>query len=311
MKKTAIVFPGQGSQKVGMGKELMDYSTETSTLLKQAFDFLGDPFQTICFEGPQDTLNQTQYAQPLIFLISAVLFNALKKQNITPSFIAGHSLGELTAYYASGCLNLQETLTLIKKRGEVMAASHPSEDSAMCAILGSSKEIIENIVANVTPQPVVAANYNCPNQIVISGKKDGVIAAKSALSQEGAKCIDLPVSGAFHSPLMKSGSDALKEYIKSISLNDAQTPLILNKSATPETNASLLTTNIYEQVISSVKWTQTIQFLESNGIELIIECGPGKVLTGLIKKTTSIPVVSINSIESLESIHTHLEVKTA
>ena len=300
MKKIAIVFPGQGSQKVGMGQDFSTYSESSKALLKQGFSQLGDGYQKICFEGPQETLTQTQHAQPLIFLVSAVIFNTLKEKGITPNYVAGHSLGELTAYYASGALSLEDTLTLIKKRGSLMAAAHPPEDSAMCAVIGSDETNIQSAVKQAETQPVVAANFNCPSQIVISGKKEGVSQAKKTLQENGAKCIDLPVSGAFHSPLMTQASDQLSAFTQDLSLNSPSCPIILNRVAEPESNVSNLQENIGLQVKSPVKWTQTIQYLEASGVDTIIECGPGRVLSGLIKKTTStITPININSVDAL------------
>ncbi|RAP31508.1 [acyl-carrier-protein] S-malonyltransferase [Candidatus Marinamargulisbacteria bacterium SCGC AG-343-D04] len=299
MTKTAIIFPGQGSQKVGMGLDLLDISKESKNTFNDAFNYLGEDYKTVCFEGPQEQLKKTQYAQPLIFLISAIIFNELKKKDITPSYIAGHSLGELTAYYASGVLDLESTLSIIKKRGELMAKAHPSEDSAMCAVIGSTEDTIKDCINETSIQPVVAANYNCPSQIVISGKKEGVNECKEKLVSRGAKCIDLPVSGAFHSPLMNSAAEGLSSFISDQSFNEAMYPIVLNRQAIPETNKHNLKENIALQVNSSVLWTKTIQFFEKENIDTLIEVGPGRVLSGLAKKTCSINTISINSAESL------------
>lgn len=307
MSNIAIVFPGQGSQKVGMGLDFYSQDEESKKIFDQAFNILGESYKNVCFEGPPDKLKLTTFAQPLIFLISTIIFNKLKKQGISPKLIAGHSLGELTAYHAGNVLNLENTLRLITKRSTVMAASYPAEDSAMSAVLGSNLDNLSDILNSVSQQPVVCANYNCPSQIVISGTKAAIHEAKELIAKTGSKIIDLPVSGAFHSPLMNNASENLKQYTETLQLNNASTPIVLNKTASQETNAEQLKENIYQQVNSSVQWTQTIQHIETQGIDLIIECGPGKVLAGLIKKTTSIPIVSINSLESLEKA---LEEKT-
>ena len=301
-KKIALVFPGQGAQAVGMGKDFYDSDLIASETLKKAFSILGSDYQNVCFEGPKETLTQTQYAQPLIFALSAAIYDELKANGLKPAYVAGHSLGELTAYYASGALNLEQSLALIQERGARMAASHPSDDSAMCAVMGMSGDDLNAVLSQCNTQPVVAANFNCPGQIVISGVTAAVDEAKAAIKEQGGKCIPLAVSGAFHSPLMESASDQLANYTASMSINDASTAIVLNRTAEAEQDAEALRANIALQVKSSVYWEQTVRYLEQQRVELIIECGPGKVLSKLIQKTCSLDVYNVNSLESLKAL---------
>lgn len=284
MTKTVFLFPGQGSQKVGMGADLYEAYPEVKALYDTASAILGRDIAKITFEGPEETLTQTENAQPALFLVSAAAAIALAKEDITPDIVAGHSLGELTAYYHAGVLSLEDTLQLIKARGEAMAASYPAEQSAMAAVMKLPLETINPILEACTNQPVVAANINCPGQIVISGTKDAVQEAGAALTEAGARLIPLNVSGAFHSPLMVDASDALATAVDSVTFQDAKCPIILNRTAETETSKDTLKANIPLQVKSSVQWIKTQERVAAQTCR-VFEVGAGRVLSGLMKKT--------------------------
>jgi len=299
MKKIGIVFPGQGSQKVGMGKDLFNYSETTCDKVQQAQDILNIPLATICIDGPQETLTLTENAQPGLFLISAILFDLLRDHQIYPSIIAGHSLGELSAYYASGSLSFEDTLTLIKERGLAMAQATKPNTTGMAAVLGKSVEEVNQYTTPYQDAPVVIANINCPGQTVISGKKKALNEVIAQIKADGGKVIPLPVSGAFHSPLMSPAKNHLLKTVELLSFSNANYPIILNRTAQPETHHDALKANIPEQVISSVQWTESIQYMTTQ-CDIIIECGYGKVLTGLIKKIDrEFPTISVSDIDSL------------
>lgn len=282
MTKTAVLFPGQGSQKVGMATELIEKYPQTKSLFQQADDVLGKPLSSLIQEGPMEALTDTRNAQPAIYVVSMAMYSVLKDRIGAPVAVAGHSLGEISAYVAAGVLTFEQGLTIINKRANAMADSYPSSDSAMSAVIGTEPDVIQSVCDGVS-DTVVVANYNCPGQIVISGTTAGVSAASDALKAQGAKVIPLPVSGAFHSPLMANASEELAAFLTNMSFKNATIPVILNRSAKPETDGTALKANLPIQITSSVLWTQSVQTLSGMASQLM-ECGPGKVLSGLVKK---------------------------
>lgn len=294
MPSIALIFPGQGSQKVGMGKDLVAAFPVAKTIFETANQVLGRDIMSLCFDGPHEDLTLTSNAQPAIFVVSAALLEVLKRHGVTPSYVAGHSLGEITAYYAAGVVDFETALKIIDARGNGMAASVPAGRSGMAAIMGLELAEIETVLAPFKDRPVVAANLNCPGQIVISGEKIALDEACALLKLAGAKVIPLPVSGAFHSPMMQPGARNLAEFIKPLEFKAAQIPIVLNRTAQPETRADELKANLPLQVVSPVRWIESVRHLMDT-VATVVEVGPGKVLTGLVKKIApELNVVTIN-----------------
>lgn len=294
MPSIALIFPGQGSQKVGMGKDLVAAFPVAKTIFETANQVLGRDIMSLCFDGPHEDLTLTSNAQPAIFVVSAALLEVLKSHGVTPSYVAGHSLGEITAYYAAGVVDFETALKIIDARGNGMAASVPAGRSGMAAIMGLELAEIETVLAPFKDRPVVAANLNCPGQIVISGEKIALDEACALLKLAGAKVIPLPVSGAFHSPMMQPGARNLAEFIKPLEFKAAQIPIVLNRTAQPETRADELKSNLPLQVVSPVRWIESVRHLMDT-VATVVEVGPGKVLTGLVKKIApELNVVTIN-----------------
>ena len=293
-----FVFPGQGSQVVGMGRDLYAQHASVRTLWDNAEDWLSIPIKTVCFDGPEADLKQTQMAQLGIFLVSASWLTVMAEAGIAPTVVAGHSLGELTAYYAAGVYDLETALAVIAYRGEAMAAAYPSADSAMSAVMGIEESVLESVVAGL--DGVVIANYNSPNQWVMSGTRAAVAAAGEAVTAAGAKrVVPLPVSGAFHSPLMAPAAEQFAAYLADVPFQDAAFPIILNRTAESEFEAEALRDNLSQQVRSSVLWTQSVRAM-ADQVDTLYEVGPGKVLTGLVKKIA--PEVSIQNYAEVVSV---------
>jgi [acyl-carrier-protein] S-malonyltransferase len=282
MNQYNLVFSGQGAQFIGMGHDFYDQFSESRNYFDRASDILGTSISDIAFNGPEATLNQTQYTQVAIFVLSACIFDQLQKNHPAIHQLAGHSLGEITAYYAAGVLDFESAVNIVIKRGQLMAlaANHPK--GAMSAIIGLSQPAIEDLIASI--DGVGIANYNSPVQFVISGTAPAVEQANTAATALGAKrVVPLPVSGAFHSPLMASAVAPFKEYLTQFTFNNANYPIVLNRLATPETSGTVLEENLSLQIQAPVRWIESIEHLASN-CPAFIEVGPGKVLSGLIKK---------------------------
>lgn len=284
----AFLFPGQGSQSVGMAKDHFDSDSDIKKLFLKANDQLGYSLTDIMFDGPADKLMQTKHTQPAIFLHSVALF---KQMNETPDAVAGHSLGEFSALVAARVIDFETALDLVDLRGNLMQDAGNVHPGGMAAIIGMDDETVDSICAKATEEiqkPVVAANYNCPGQLVISGDVDAVKKAVELAKEEGCRLAKiLPVSGAFHSPLMKPALEGLQKRLKEISFNDPECPLYSNATAEPTKDATEVKKNLIAQLTSPVKWTQTLQNMDKNGISDFVEIGPGKVLQGLVKRTLS------------------------
>ena len=283
--KTAYVFPGQGSQFPGMAKDLYENNPTAREMLEKANEILGFRITDIMFEGSAEDLKQTKVTQPAIFLHSVVLAACLP--DFKPDMVAGHSLGEFSALVAAGAMNFEEGLRLVSIRAQAMQKACEQNPGAMAAILALPAATIEQICAE-TEGVVVAANYNCEGQIVISGEKDAVDAACLKLKEAGARrALPLPVGGAFHSPLMEPARAELAEGIAAAKISKPICPIYQNVSAQPTTDPEVIKANLLTQLTSPVRWTQSVQAMLADGADHFIELGSGKVLQGLIAKTAT------------------------
>lgn len=284
--KKAYIFPGQGSQFSGMGKDLYDNSPLAKQLFEQANDILGFKISDVMFTGTDEELKQTKITQPAIFLHSVILFQT-KQNEVAPNMVAGHSLGEFSALVANKTLRFEDALQLVYKRALAMQKACELNPSTMAAILNLDDKVVEDICKEITQsgQVVVAANYNCPGQLVISGSIEGVNIACEKLKAAGAKrALVLPVGGAFHSPLMEPARVELEAAINATSFNTPICPVYQNVTANAVSDPSAIKLNLIAQLTAPVKWTQSVQQMTADGATQFIECGPGKVLQGLVKK---------------------------
>lgn len=278
----AYVFPGQGAQYPGMGKDMYDSSAEARDLFNRANEILGFSITDVMFEGTADDLKQTKVTQPAIFLHSVLLAKTL--QGFAPHMVAGHSLGEFSALAASGALTFEDGLRLVSKRALAMQKACEVVPSAMAAIVGLEDDVVEEVCRSVD-EVVVAANYNCPGQLVISGSVAGVDQACQLLTEKGARrALKLPVGGAFHSPLMEPAREELAAAIESAVFNKPVCPVYQNVNALPVTDPEIIRKNLVEQLTAPVRWTQTVMNMIKDGATSFTEIGPGKVLQGLVKK---------------------------
>ncbi len=282
----AFVFPGQGAQFVGMGKDLYQNSTLAKELFEKANDILGYRITDIMFEGTDEDLRQTKVTQPAVFLHS-VISALCMGDDFKPEMTAGHSLGEFSALVAAGALSFEDGLKLVYARAMAMQKACEAEPSTMAAIIGLADEKVEEVcdAINREGEIVVAANYNCPGQIVISGSIEGINKACVSLKEAGAKrALPLKVGGAFHSPLMTPAQVELEDAINSTEFHTPKCPVYQNVDALPHTSAAEIKANLVAQLTASVRWTQTVKNMINDGASEFIECGPGAVLQGLIKK---------------------------
>jgi [acyl-carrier-protein] S-malonyltransferase len=279
----AYVFPGQGSQFSGMGKDLYESSEKAKALFDKANEILGFNITEIMFHGSDEELKQTKVTQPAIFLHSVIL--AAITPDFKPDMVAGHSLGEFSALVANGVLSFEDGLKLVYKRALAMQKACEINPSTMAAILGLEDDKVEEICASIKDEVVVAANYNCPGQLVISGSNKGIEIACELMKAAGAKrALPLPVGGAFHSPLMEPARVELADAINSTSFSKPLCPIYQNVTAAPSTDTEVIKKNLIEQLTAPVRWTQIVQNMFTDGATLFVECGPGKVLQGLVKK---------------------------
>ncbi|MDX2191564.1 MAG: ACP S-malonyltransferase [Bacteroidota bacterium] len=278
----AYIFPGQGAQFKGMGKDVYDSSKKAKDLFEQANEILGFRITDIMFEGSDDDLKQTKVTQPAIFIHSAVLAII---SDIKPDMVAGHSLGEFTALVANGALNFADALSLVSKRALAMQKACEKTPGAMAAILGLDDAKVVEICASIKGETVVAANFNCPGQLVISGSVKGIEIACEQMKAAGAKrALPLPVGGAFHSPLMEPAKIELKDAIEKTNFSTPKAPVYQNVNALPSMDPSVIKSNLIAQLTGSVLWTQSVAKMHADGATQFIECGPGKVLQGLVGK---------------------------
>lgn len=283
-KKIAFLFPGQGSQAVGMGKDIYENYAEAKNIYDTADNVLGKSITTLCFEGPEENLKQTVNTQPCIVTTSIALMEALRSElNIVPDYTAGHSLGEYCAMFTAGVMSLETTLKLIQKRADLMGQT---KGGSMAAVLNATEDVLKAGLEEGSKVGYVdVANYNSPAQVVITGDENAVKAAGDYILANGARrVVPLPVSGAFHSKFMQEAGAVFGEFIEDVDLNDSSIPVITNVDAELTTSAEDFRAKMPKQIYSSVHWTQTIQKMVAEGVDTFIEIGPGKVLAGLNKK---------------------------
>ena len=311
-KKIAFLFPGQGSQSVGMGKDIYENYDAAKNVYDLADKTLGKSITTLCFEGPEEDLKQTVNTQPCIVTTSIAMMEALRSElNIVPDYTAGHSLGEYCAMFTAGVMSLETTLKLIQKRAELMGQAH---GGSMAAILNASEEVLKaGLAEGLKIGYVDVANYNSPAQVVITGDSDAVKTAGDYILANGARrVVPLAVSGAFHSKFMQEAGAIFAEYIEDADLNDSSIPVITNVDAEPTITAEDFRAKMPKQIYSSVYWTQTIQKMVEDGVDTFIEIGPGKILAGLNKKIApETNVYNVFDKASLESTISALKVQMA
>ncbi len=304
MSKVAFIFPGQASQYVGMGREIAK-TPIGEKLFFQADEALGFPLSTLCFEGPEEELTLTYNTQPAIVTVSLIVFRLLAEKGIKPLMTAGHSLGEYSALAAAGSLSFLDAVRLVRTRGQLMHDATKTVQGGMAAIIGLTPAEVEEICREASAAGIAqAANYNSPVQTAISGDKAGLERAIELATARGAKrAMMLPVSAPFHSRLMDPVAGQFQPELEAAAVNDAEIEVIANVTAQPETAADEIRQNLIAQVNGPVRWTETVEYMVSQGIDTFVEVGPGKVLTGLMKKTnrevTCVPVESPESIEAL------------
>ncbi len=297
MPKIAFIFPGQGSQSVGMGREIYENFAVAREVYQEADAVLARSISGLCFNGPEEQLKDTRNSQPCILTTSMALLRVLTTEGVRPDFMAGHSLGEYSALVAAEAGTFAEAIQLVNRRAQLMAEADPEQQGAMAAVLGLNREALNDCLQTVNQ--IEAANYNCPGQIVISGAKANMAKLQESVNVKGGKFIPLPVSGAFHSSFMKKAAEIFKTDLTAVTWRQPRIPLISNVSALPVSSEQLVD-NLYRQIYSPVLWEDTLNYLASQDVRIFCEVGPGKILSGLVKKT--LKTATIINCEDLGSL---------
>lgn len=302
MKSTAFIFPGQGSQYVEMGKEFHDQFRAAREVFEEADDTLRFSISKLCFQGPEEELKLTENTQPAILTTSIATFKVFQtEKGINPQFAAGHSLGEYSALVASGALSFAEAVQTVRLRGKFMQEAVPVGEGAMAAILGMEREDVEKLCEEVAAGEILSpANFNCPGQIVIAGHSNAVQRAIERVKQEGKRATLLPVSAPFHSPLMKPAGARLERALEEITVRDLNVPVVTNVEAEINTSKDRVKPLLVAQVSSPVRWEESMRRMIKEGIEQVLEIGPGKVLSGLMKRID--PKIEIKNIEDIQTL---------
>ncbi len=292
MAKFAFIYPGQGSQTVGMGVSVAEAFPEASDLFRRASGLAGYDVLALCAEGPQEKLSRTLYTQPALFTVEAAVTGVLKKRGVVPAAAAGHSLGEYGAWYAAGVYSFEDGFALVSERGRLMDSADPDGKGAMAAVIGLDEDVVRT-ACDEAGGTVVVANLNSPGQLVISGEKPAVERAGLLLKERGAKrVLPLPVSGAFHSPLMEPAREAFASAVAAANVRNAEIPVYSNVTASPVTEAEEIRKLMIFQMTSPVRWIETVRNMAGNGIVNALEIGPGNVLAGLIKRISDAVTVT-------------------
>jgi [acyl-carrier-protein] S-malonyltransferase len=302
MKPIAFIFPGQGSQYVGMGKELFENFSVAKKVFEEADDALHLSISALCFKGPEEALKLTKNTQPAVLTMSIAALKVLQaEKGITPQFTAGHSLGEYSALVVSEALTFSEAVKMVRLRGKFMQEAVPVGEGAMAAVLGMEREQVEKLCEEISYGEVLTpANFNCPGQIVIAGHSKAVERAIERIKQEGKKAVLLPVSAPFHSPLMKPAGERLEKALEEISVSDLKVPVVTNVEAEVNTSKDRVKGLLVAQVSSPVRWEESMRKMIEKGIEHLFEIGPGKVLSGLMKRIDS--RVETKNLEDLQTL---------
>lgn len=302
--KLAFIFPGQGAQQVGMGTSLIETNETSATLAQIADEQLPFSLTTLMKEGPQEVLTETYHTQPALLTVGTLVANELMQRGVTPDYVAGHSLGEYTALVAANVMSFEDGVRAVYERGRFMEEAVPNGEGAMAAVLGADRELLERITQEVSETaPVQLANLNCPGQIVISGSAEGVALASERLKEEGIRRVmPLAVSGPFHSSLMERAADQLRASLTQIDFSPARFPLVANVNAQLVTDGEQIREQLVEQLYSPVLWEDSMRrLIDEEGVTHFIECGPGKVLAGLMRKIDrNVTVVSVSDRETME-----------
>lgn len=305
MGKTAFIFPGQGSQTVGMGKSLAEENEKVASYFNKADATLNTSLSSLIFNGPQEELTLTINAQPALLTTSIAILEYFREFDIQADYVAGHSLGEYSALVASGAFTFEEAVYAVRKRGEFMEAAVPNREGTMAAILGLEREPLTEVTKKITEEgfPVQLANLNCPGQIVISGSRKGVELASEKAKAAGAKrALPLDVSGPFHSILMQPAAEKFKDILNGMNIVDASIPVVANVMAEPITEANVIKEKLVEQLYSPVQWEDSVKKMIELGVDTFIEIGPGKVLSGLVKKIDrTVKTYAVSDLESCQA----------
>ncbi len=309
MKKTAIIFPGQGSQYIGMGKEFVEADPEAAALMEMAEQVSGFPLKQLCFDGPMEDLTRVLHLQPALTTINLICLQQLQKAlpDFTPAYAGGHSLGEYSALHAAGVLSTKDTMSLVTKRGEFMEREGAANPGGMRAVLGLTIEEVDALLDGYKGAgTVVVANHNAGQQVIISGDNDGLDGLSESCREQGAKVIPLKVSVANHSPLVAGAVEDFAAYMDTVEFNKPQIPVLFNATAALEQEPSAIRAIMARQIASRVRWYESVNIMVENGVEVFVELGPKNVLTGMMRKIlprkSSIICLQADTPESLEKV---------